>query len=65
MPINTAEFGQDLLRRTECKVMQHDDDILCIAGALLSRHRLVESFSDAAAGAGGWGATSVILRTGI
>ena len=32
--------------------------------SLLSRHRLVESFSDAPLGAGSWGATLVILRCG-
>jgi len=31
--------------------------------SVLSRHRLVEAFSDAPAGAGGWGATLVVLRS--
>ncbi|MCF8110694.1 MAG: Smr/MutS family protein [Desulfobacteraceae bacterium] len=31
--------------------------------SVLSRHRLVKSFSDAAENAGGWGATRVMLKT--
>jgi DNA-nicking Smr family endonuclease len=35
-----------------------------VVQSLLSRHPLVERFSDAPVEAGGWGATAVILRTG-
>ena len=35
-----------------------------VVQSLLSRHPLVERFSDAPVEAGGWGATVVILRTG-
>ena len=35
-----------------------------VVQSLVSRHPLVERFSDAPAEAGGWGATVVILRTG-